>query len=63
MNDNKNTLTGQENCKKAAHLSLCAKSRKTNDAKSRKYGQKPQFGQFFDNSEVKYLHIANFSEK
>ena len=26
-------------------------------------GQKPQFGQFFDNFEVKYLQIANFSEK
>ena len=38
---NKNTLTGPENCKKTtrqhAHLSLCGKSRKTNDAKSRKY--------------------------
>ena len=26
-------------------------------------GQKPQFGNFLDNSEVKYLQIANFSEK
>ena len=38
---NKNTLTGPANCKKTnrhhAHLSLCAKSRKTNDAKSRKW--------------------------
>ena len=38
---NKNTLTGPVNCKKTtrhhAHLSLCAKSRKTNDAKSRKW--------------------------
>ena len=25
-------------------------------------GQKPQFGNFLDNSEVKYLQIANFSE-
>ena len=37
----KNTLTGPVNCKKAnrhhAHLSLCANSRKTNDAKSRKW--------------------------
>ena len=37
----KNTLTGPANCKKTtrhhAHLSLCAKSRKTNDAKSRKW--------------------------
>ena len=38
---NKNTLTRPVNCKKTtrhhAHLSLCAKSRKTNDAKSRKW--------------------------
>ena len=37
-NSNKNTLTGPTSCKKTtrdyAHLSLCAKSRKTNDAKS-----------------------------
>ena len=26
-------------------------------------GQKPQFGQFFDDFEVRYLQIANFSEK
>ena len=30
---------------------------------SRENGQKPQFGQFFDNFEVKCLKIANFSEK
>ena len=30
---------------------------------SQEYGQKPQFGQFFDNFEVKYLQIANFFEK
>ena len=30
---------------------------------SRENGQKPQFGQFFDNFEVKYLQIANFSEQ
>ena len=38
---NNNTLTGQANCKKTTrhhvHLSLCAKWRKTNDAKSRKW--------------------------
>ena len=38
---NKNTLTGPANCKKTtrlhAHLPLCTKSRKTNDAKSRKW--------------------------
>ena len=36
-----NTLTGPANCKKTtrhhAHLLLCAKSRKTNDAESRKW--------------------------
>ena len=30
---------------------------------SRENGQKPQFGQFLDDFEVKYLQIANFSEK
>ena len=30
---------------------------------SRENGQKPQFGQFFDDFEVKYLQIANFSEE
>ena len=30
---------------------------------SQEIGQKPQFGQFFDDFEVKYLQIANFSEK
>ena len=30
---------------------------------SRENGQKPQFGQFFDNFQAKYLEIANFSEK
>ena len=41
VNLNKNTLTGPANCKKTtrhhAHLALCAKSRKTNDAKLRKW--------------------------
>ena len=31
--------------------------------KSRENGRKPQFGQFFDDFEVKYLQIANFSVK
>ena len=38
---NKNILTGPVNCKKTArhhaHLSLCAKARKTNDSKLRKW--------------------------
>ena len=35
------------------------KIRKTNNGN----GQKPQFGQFFDDFNAKYLKIANFSEK
>ena len=30
---------------------------------NRENGQKPQFEQFFDDVEVKYIQIANFSEK
>ena len=30
---------------------------------SRENDQKPQFGQFLDDFEAKYLEIANFSEK
>ena len=30
---------------------------------SRENGQKSQFGQFFDDFEVKYPQIGNFSEK
>ena len=30
---------------------------------SQENGHNLQFGQFFDNFEVKYLQIANFSEK
>ena len=30
---------------------------------SQENGRKPQFREFFDNFEVKYLQIANFSEK
>ena len=30
---------------------------------SRENGQKPQFGQFLDDFEAKYLEIAIFSEK
>ena len=30
---------------------------------SRENGQKPQFGQFLDDFEAKYLELANFSEK
>ena len=30
---------------------------------SRENGQKPQYGQIFDDFEVKYLKITNFPEK
>ena len=59
-----NTLSGPANCKKTTrhvHLSLCAKSRKTKDAKSRKW-PKNLIWAIFDDFEVKYLHIAIFSE-
>ena len=66
FNKNKNTLSGPANRKKTtrhhAHLSLCAKSRKTNDAKSRKW-PKTSIWAIFDDVEVKYLQVANFSEK
>ena len=57
---NQNTLTGPSNCKKTtshhAHLSLCAKSRKINDAKSRKWPKTSIWADFFGhNFEVKYL--------
>ena len=62
----KNTLTGPANCKKTTrhhtHLSLCAKSRKTDDAKSRKW-PKTLIWAIFDDFEAKFLQIANFSEK
>ena len=63
---NKNTLTGLANCKETtrhhAHLSYVQNQGKLM-MQSRENGWKPQFGQFFDNFEVKDLHIANFSEK
>ena len=50
---NKNTLTGLPNFKKTtrdhAYLSLCTKSKKTNDAKLRKWPKTsiwPMFGRF-----------------
>ena len=63
---NKNTLAGPANCKKTTrhhdHLSLCAKSRKTDDAKSRKW-PKTLIWAIFDDFEAKFLQIANFSGK
>ena len=50
MKYNKNTLTGLANCKKTtrhhAHLSLCAKSRKTNDAKVEEIAKNLNLGNF-----------------
>ena len=67
INRNKNTLTGPVNCKKTtrhhAHQSLCAKSRKTNDAKSKKWTKTSIWAIFFDDFEVKYLQIGNFPPK
>ena len=57
---NKNSLTEPANRKKTrhhAHLSLCGKSRKTNDPKSRKWPKISIWAIFFDNFEVKYLLI------
>ena len=63
---NKNTLTGPANCKKQLDI-MPIYHYVGNQGKlmmrSRENGQKPQFGQFFDDVDVKYLQIANFSEK
>ena len=60
---NKKTLTGPTNYKKTtrhhAHLSLCAKSIKANDVKSRKW-PKISIWAILDDFEVKDLQIANF---
>ena len=63
---NKNTLTGPANCKKQLDI-MPTYDYVQNQGKltmeSRENGQKPQFGQYFDDFGVKYLQIANFSEK
>ena len=63
---NKNTLTGPAHCKKTtrhhAHLSLSAKPKKANGTKSREW-PKTSILAIFDDFEVKYLQIANFSKK
>ena len=46
-----------------AYLSLCGKSRKTNNAKSRKWPKTSIWAIFFYYFEVKNLQIAKFSEK
>ena len=60
---NQNTLTGPANCKKTtshhAHLSLCAKSRKINDAKSRKWPKTSIWANFLT---ISRSNISSFSE-
>ena len=62
---NKNRLTGPTNCKKTRHNAHYHYVQ--NQGKlmmlSRENGEKPQFGQFFDDFRAKYLEIENFSEK
>ena len=61
---NKNTMTGSAISKKTtrhhAHLSLCAKSRKTNDAKSRKWPKTSIWAVFW---RFRGQICPNFSEK
>ena len=63
---NKNTLTGPVNCKKQLDI-MPTYNHVQNQGKlmmqSRENGQKPQFGQFFEDFEVIHLQIAIFSEK
>ena len=59
---NTNTLTGLANCKKMSTYHYVQNEGKLM-MQSGENGQKPQVGQFLDDFEVKYLQIANFSEK
>ena len=63
---NKNTLTGAAIVRKQPDI-MATYHYVQNQGKlmmqSRGNGQKPQYGQFFDDFKVKYLQIANFSEK
>ena len=59
---NTNTLTGLPNCKKMSTYHYVQNEGKLM-MQSGENGQKPQVGQFLDDFEVKYLQIANFSEK
>ena len=59
-------MTGPTNCKKTVkHHSTYRYEQNQGKLmmRSRENGQKPQFGQFCDDFEVKYLQIAIFSEK
>ena len=59
-------MTGPANCKKKLGI-MPTYHYVQNQGKlimqSRENSQKSQFGRFFDDFEVKYLQIANFSEK
>ena len=63
---NKNTLTGPVKCQTSLDI-MPTYHYVENQGKlimqSQENGEKPQFGQFFDDFDVKYLQIANFSEK
>ena len=63
---NKNTLTGAAIVRKQPDI-MATYHYVQNQGKlmmqSRGNGQKPQYGQFFDDFKVKYLQIAIFSEK
>ena len=67
LETNKNALTGPANCKKTtryyAYIHHYVQNRGKLMIQSRENSQKPQFGQFFNDLEVKYLQIGNFSEK
>ena len=63
MKQNKNILTGPAECKETTRHYAENQGKLIMQMQSRENGQQPQFGQFFDDFEVKYLQIANFSEK
>ena len=62
---NKNTLTGAAIVRKQPDMATYhyVQNQGKLMMQSRGNGQKPQYGQFFDDFKVKYLQIANFSEK
>ena len=60
---NKNTSTRPANCKKTISIMPTyhyVQNQGKLKMQSRENGQKPKFGLFFDDIEVKYLQIANF---
>ena len=63
MKQNKSTLTGPADCKETTRHYAESQGKLKMQMQSRENGQKPQFGQFFEDFEVKYLQIAHSSEK